>query len=118
MTQKERGIKDVLCKAISKRNVIYFYYESEISGKKGWRTVEPYIVGIKPNDNIFLAALPVSELTLMKKDRRLRHYSLHIMKASKLEVLPDSYKEPNVPRHMIDDTPTIKVICRYMYNDE
>jgi hypothetical protein len=62
MTQ-EMGITKILCKAIQHRQLLRFYYGSEKSGKKEWRTVEPYIVGIynKGQGNTFLAALPTSE---------------------------------------------------------
>jgi hypothetical protein len=61
MTVHEEKLKRILCEAIENRQSIRFYYESKSSGKKGWRIVEPYIIGTKRTGNVFLAGMPVEE---------------------------------------------------------
>ena len=114
----EEKIQKVLRKAILERKLIRFYYESESSGKKEWRVVEPYIVGIKETGNKFLAALPITELSKPLDKRVTGHYLLKKMDLKKLELLDETFDEPHVRRKRIVDTPTIKVICRFIYSDE
>ncbi|MEO6730725.1 MAG: WYL domain-containing protein [Ferruginibacter sp.] len=117
-SKKEKEISGVLCDAINKRKLIRFYYQSVTSGKKGWRTVEPYIIGVKENGNVFLAALPITELSKKIEDRSLGHYLINRFDISTIEVLEPTYQEPRVERFKIDDTHTIEVLCRYYYKDE
>jgi hypothetical protein len=108
----------IVSQAIDNRQLMRFYYESSSSGKKEWRTVEPYILAKKHNGNVFLAALPLEELKKNIADRNTGHYLLSKMDINQLEILPEKYDEPKVARERITDTPTIKVICRYIYKDE
>lgn len=117
-SKKEKEILGVLCDAINKRKLIRFYYQSVTSGKKGWRTVQPYILGVKVNGKTFLAALPITELSKKIEDRSLGHYLLNQLDTSTIEILEPGYKEPRVERGKIDDTPTIEVLCRFYYKDE
>lgn len=118
MTEEIKEIIDVLCRAVSGRFLIELYYESK-SGKKV-RMIQPYIVGIKDlgKGNIYLAALPVEELSKNIKDRELRHYLLKDIDIKELKVLSETFNEPGVSREKIVYTPTIKVICRFIYEDE
>lgn len=120
MAAKRQDILNVLCDAISQKRLIKFYYESASSNKKEWRVVEPYIVAIKDKGegNVFLAALPTTELSKRIEDRITGHYLLERIDISKLEVLNETFDQPNVERKRIVDTPTIKVICRFKYRDE
>jgi len=119
LLKKKKDIVDILCDAIKKRSLIKFCYESTSTGK-GWRTVEPYIVGIKDNGagNIFIAALPIKELSKSITERELRHYLLKKLDINAFELLKEAYDEPHVERDKIVHTPTIKVICRYYYPGE
>lgn len=118
MKQKNDDVQAILCDAIRQRRLVKFYYESDSSGKKEWRTAEPYIIGIKHTGNVFLAALPVPEIPKPIEKRVTGHYSLKKINVTSLEILSEKYKEPKVERKRITDTPTIKVICRFKYNDE
>jgi hypothetical protein len=62
--------------------------------------------------------LPVEELSKNIKDRNLRHYLLKDIDIKKTKVLSKTFIEPSVPREQIVPTPTIKVICRFIYADE
>jgi hypothetical protein len=117
MEHKREGLKDILCKAIKEKRLIKFYYESDTSKKKEWRTVEPYILGIKENGNAFLAASPIKKLK-GNVNEHLGHYLLKKIDLNKFELLQKTYKEPKVDRKLIIDTPHIKVICRFVYPDE
>ena len=110
----------LLCEIIDQRKLISFYYESKTSNKKEWRTVEPYIVGIKDKGagNIFLAALPIEQLSKKIKERTLGHYLIEKLDVSRFKILEETFDEPNVERHKITHTPEIKVICRFIYADE
>jgi len=114
------SISKILCEAIRDQRLIEFYYESKKSGKKEWRTVEPYIVGIydKGKGNAFLAGLPISEIAKEINARVIGQYLLSKIAREQLKVLEETYTEPKVPRKRIVNTPTIKVICRYYYKDE
>jgi len=116
--EETKEIIEIVCNAISDRKCLEVYYESK-SGKKP-RTVEPYIVGIKDGGkgNIFFAALPLEELSKNMDDRKLGHYLLKDIDIRRIKVLSETFIEPGVPRKKIVDTPTIKVICRFIYPDE
>jgi hypothetical protein len=111
------NLVSILCKAIEQRRLVRFYYVSE-SGKKGWRKVQPYIVGVKENGNTFLAALPLEELKKEIGKRKTGHYLIEKIDIDKLEVLSETFSEPNVDRKRVTDTPSIQVICRFRYNNE
>ena len=120
MTKKKKEITAILCDAIKERKLVRFYYESLSSGKKDWRTVEPYILGIKERGegNAFLAALPITE-KIKKIDKRITgHYLLDKIDVNKIEILAATFDKPHVDRSRIVNTPTIKVICRFIYDDE
>jgi hypothetical protein len=118
MEQKSEELKDILCKAIKEQGLVKFYYESDKSKRKEWRIVEPYILGIKENGNIFLAALPTEELGKNIKNRSLGHFLLNKIDLTRFERLKKKYTTPNVERRWIITTPHIKVICRFVYDDE
>ena len=90
MPKKKKDISDILCDAIKQRSLINFYYESDSSGKK-WRTIEPYIFGIKDKGtgNTFLAALPVEELSKRIEARRMGHYLLKKLDINAFELLKE-----------------------------
>ena len=79
MHEIEEKVEELLCKAIEERRLLKFYYESEKSKKKEWRIAQPYNVGIKENGNVFLAALPISELRKKIQDCVTGHYWLKKM---------------------------------------
>lgn len=114
----EEKVQKILCKSIQERKLLRFYYESESSGKKEWRIVQPYIVGIKESGNKFLAALPITELSKPIDKRVTGHYLLKKINLKNLEVLDEVFDEPHVSRKRIVDTPTIQVVCRFKYDDE
>lgn len=118
MTPHEEKLKKVLCEAIKNRQLIRFYYESESSGKKEWRTVEPYIIGIKHTGNVFLAALAIEERIKPIEERITGHYLLKKISEDKLQILSELYSEPKVERQRIVSTPSIEVLCRFKYKDE
>ena len=82
--------------------------------------VEPYILGIKDKGagNIFLAALPISERAKKLEQRVTGHYLIDKIDSNLLEILEDTFDEPKVARHRIVTTPTIRVLCRFMYDDD
>lgn len=118
MQPKEEEIKELLCAAIKQRHLVKFYYESNSSKKKEWRTVRPYLIGIKENGSIFLAGLPITELPKKIEKRITGHYLLRKIDIMKLEVLSETFSDPGVPKKRVIDTPTVKVICRFIYEDE
>jgi hypothetical protein len=120
MTKKKKEVTEILCDAIKRRKLIRFYYESASSGTKDWRTVEPYIIGIKDRGagNSFLAALPITEMLKPIEKRITGHYLINKIDVNTIEVLEDTYNKPHVERERIVNTPTINVICRFIYDDE
>jgi len=118
--QEAEDIIDVICKAIKQGRFVKFYYESDSSQKKEWRTVIPYIVGIKDrgNGNLFLAALPIAELSKPLITRQPGHYLIKKIDINRFEVLQEIFENSSVPKNLVLDTPTIQVICRFKCADE
>jgi hypothetical protein len=119
LSTHEQDVVKLLCQIINRRQIITFYYESK-NGNKGWRKVEPYLVALddKGAGPSFLCALPVEELDKEIGIRYTGHYFLEKIDLDKFKILQETYVEPNVARDRITSTPTIEVICRYIYADE
>jgi hypothetical protein len=113
-----KNIIKLLCKSIRERRLIRFYYESDSSGKKEWRTIEPYIIAKNAKDNLILVGLPLEQIPNRIDKRITPHYLIEKFDINKLEILSKTYKEPKVSRDRIVDTPTIEIICRSIYEDE
>ena len=113
MEQKREDIKDILCKAITKRQLIKFYYES--SGGKYSRKVEPYLLGVKHNGNVYFTGYeyPSKERVRKKGHDRQGQYLLNKIDSNKFEVLSETFGRIKIPEERIfGELPTVKVICR------
>jgi Fic family protein len=113
MEQKREDIKDTLCKAINKRQLIKFYYES--SGGNYFRKVEPYLLAIKHNGNVYFTGYeyPSKERIKQKRNDRQGQYLLNKIDFNKFEVLKETFESIKIPEERIfGELPTVKVICR------
>jgi Fic family protein len=115
--KKIKTVRQKLIFAITALSQIKFHYEST-SKKEEWRIAQPYILGVKANGNIFLAALEEDELDKPKDDRIIRHFTLSKIDLDKLEIGKKTYVAPEVPETWIKNTPTIRVMSRFIYDDE
>ena len=90
MTPHEQQIIDTLCLAIQGKNVVRFWYEN-VSGRKEWRIVEPYLVGAFPQKHIQLSAwlLPTPEQILAGQQDGWRSYILK--KISEVQILEQAF---------------------------
>ncbi|MDB5229215.1 MAG: hypothetical protein JWN76_20 [Chitinophagaceae bacterium] len=119
---KEKIIKliKILCAAITEKRLITFYFESSIG--KMWRTVGSYMLAIKKTKNkgevIYFAGLPIEKLSEKLDDRQPGQYELEKLDLKKMEVLDETFDDPGVPRNIVVHTPSVKVICRFIYPDE
>ena len=118
MDVKQKALIKKLCDLIKQRRLISFYYESKSSGKKEWRTIEPYIIAENLKGNLILVGLPIEQRTNAIKKSITPHYLIDKINIGKLEMLSETFEEPKVERHRIETTPTIKIICRFKYEDE
>lgn len=77
MTSHEQHLISVLCPAIQSRNHIRFWYQNR-SGRKEWRSVEPYLIGAFPQRHIQLSAwlLPTAEQIQTGQQESWRSYTL------------------------------------------
>lgn len=108
----------VIYKAIRQRSIVKFPFESE-SGNIGDRTIKPYMVYLNEKGEIKVAGLP-EELWNAPIDQRksARHYLLNKIDVKRLEVLPETFDDPGVPRSIVVTVKIVKVICRFIYDDE
>jgi len=111
-----RGIITLLCKIIKQRRLIKFYYESDTSGRKGWRTVRPYMV-IPIGVNIQVVGTPVGEINKILNKRQPGHYLISKLIKEKIVILSETFKDPGVPREIVVNTKS-RVICRFIYDNE
>ena len=113
---------ELLYKAILQRRFLKIYYESESSGRKDWRTIRPYMIWPNNKNNLALAGVPIEELQKFSKAKRrsgqyLLTQLITRLKDEQIQILPETFDDPGIPRQRVDDTQT-KVICRFIYNDE
>jgi hypothetical protein len=80
-------IKDRICKAISERKVIRFYYGS------GERLVEPYVCGISRTNKLVLIGFQVGE-----RGSGLRRFGWHMFDVVNISYLGVTKKEFNISR--------------------
>ena len=111
-----REIIKLLCKIIKQKNLIKFYYESGTSGRKGWRTIRPYML-IPIGANIQVVGTPVEELNKILSKRQPGHYLISKLSKKKIVILSETFNDPGVPREIVVNTKS-RVICRFIYDDE
>lgn len=111
----------LLCKAIKNRNLLKFYYESEASKRKEWRTIKPYMVWPNSNSNLSLAGEPLDfkldKNGIIMSGQYLLSQLIERLNEKRFEVLIDKFQSLRVPRDRVDNTKA-KVICRFIYDDE
>ncbi len=101
-----------LCKAIHEKRLIKFFYENTTRNHKDWRTIEPYLIGIrKENGNIFLTGwfLPTKEQ--LEKGEKAEQKQYLIDRIEKLSVLDKKFSWVRIDADKIYNTPTIEVVC-------
>ena len=111
-----KQIIEIICRAIREKKVIEFHFESD-SGNKGLRKIKPYMVYINDKDEIKVAGLP-RELWNIKGKKQPRHYLLEKINLNELEVLEEKFNDPGVPREIVVATKIVRIICRFIYDDE
>jgi hypothetical protein len=106
--------------AIKNRRLIRFYYESISSKKKGFRIIEPYIIGIykEGNKNTYLSGLPYEDFKKGIRRTEQGQYIIGKINHKQLEILPDKFEEPGVERTQLVSTPNVEIICRFIYPNE
>src|SRR5436853_7337004 len=87
-----KNIIKLLCKIIREGRLIRFYYESDSSGKKEWRTIEPYIIAKNAKDNLILVGLPLEQMPNRIDKRITPHYLIEKFDINKLKILSKTYK--------------------------
>lgn len=116
MDKQQTLLIEKICKTISKRKILWFYYES--SSGNYWRKVEPYILAIKDkgNGNIFFTGYvyPSKERETKSGDNNNQgQYLLSKIDINRFEVLDESFNILKVDYEKIfGELETIKIICR------
>jgi hypothetical protein len=113
---KQRRLILLFCKAINERRLVKLNYESN-SGNRD-RTVLLYLVGVNKKGNIEVAGVLIEELSKFILKRYSGHYLIKEIDIEKVDILNETFKDPGVERKRVVDTPTVKIICRFIYNDE
>jgi len=110
----ETKIIRLLCKAISTKHLVRFWYESDKNGTKDWRIVAPYLLGKKKtNGNLVIGGY--FEATGDQVNRgltsRSARYLVKKLQPDQFEILKDRFTrlKPN-PKKMFD-TSRLEVLC-------
>jgi hypothetical protein len=111
----ETKIIRLLCKAISTKHLVRFWYESEKNGRKDWRIVAPYVLGKKKtNGNIVVSGY--FEATRDQLNRgfssRSTGFLIKKLRLEQLEILRDRFTRLKLDPKKIFDTSRIEIICR------
>jgi hypothetical protein len=115
-----KEVIEIIWEAIKNSRLIKFYYESISNNNKDFRIIEPYIVGkyTTGNKNIYLSGLPYDDFEKKIKRTQQGQYLIGTINPHKLEILRDTFEEPDVERKQLDSTPNVEIICRFIYADE
>ena len=114
-TKEQADIIKLLCKAITEKKLIKFYYENTTREHKDWRTIEPYLLGIrKHNNKVFLTGwfLPSKKQAADNQIAEQKQYIIDKIDGDSLQLLKQTFTKIKVPRNHIENTPTIDVICK------
>ena len=76
------------------------------------------MVCIDKDGIIKVFGLPRRLWNLTEGEKQPRHYALDKIDLKRFRVLDQSFHGPEVPRRFVVDAPTVRVICRYIYQDE
>jgi WYL domain-containing protein len=109
----EKKLSEIISQAIRDRKKMRFYYES--SGGKYWRKVEPYLLAVKQNGNLYLTGYeyPSKERVKEKGNDRQGQYLLNKLDLNKLEIFNETFGDIKIPQERIfGELPTVQVVCR------
>jgi hypothetical protein len=75
-----------------------------------------------PKKKLSLAATPIEELQKTSIDERtsgqyLLTQLITRLKDEQIQILPETFDDPEIPRKRVDDTQS-EVVCRFIYDDE
>jgi len=111
--KSEKKLSEIISQAIRDRNKIRFYYES--GSGRFWRKVEPYLLAIKQNGNLYFTGYeyPSKERIKEKGNDKQGQYLLSKIDLGKFEILNETFKSIKIPEGRIfGKLPTVKVLCR------
>ncbi|WP_018614132.1 hypothetical protein [Segetibacter koreensis] len=117
MEQTKIELIEIICDAIRQKHLISFYFESQ-KGGKDWRKIKPYMIYINENREIKVVGLPHKLWDGPIKDRQPRHYILDKINLKQFEILSETFDDPGVARNMVDSTKKVKIIFRFIYQNE
>jgi hypothetical protein len=112
---KQATVVRKLCKAIQEKRLVQFYYESKTSDKKEWRTVEPYLIGLRKKDgHIILSGwfIPTKEQLSENQREDQKQYLIERIHKDEIRVLPKTFTRLKVDSRKIYQTPTLEILCR------
>ena len=105
--------------AINDRHLMKFVFASKDQNPKQ-RTIRPYMI-IPRNGNLELVGVLTTELSTPENKRQPRHFVISQLaarlKSNQVEVLPERFNDPGIPRDIVDNTIQTPV-CRFIYEDE
>jgi hypothetical protein len=116
MANHEAKLSKLICECIKEHKVLWFYYES--SSGKYRRKVEPYILAVKDNGNLFFTgyAYPSKEAKHKNTNDNQGQYLLNKIDINQFEVLDETFNKLKLDYEKIfGELPTIKIICRVKF---
>ena len=114
---KIRVLIEISWNAIKQRHVLKLSFVSN-SGNIGVREIKPYMVYINDKREIRVVGLPRNLWQASIDHRDPGQYLLEKIDVSQIEVLSEKFGDPGVPRDIVVKTKIVKVICRFIYDDE
>ena len=117
---KQATIVRKICKAIQEKRLVKFYYESKTSDKKEWRTVEPYLIGIRKQDGHMVLSgwfIPTNEQLRRNQQEMQKLYLIDRIQKDAISVLPEKFSRIKVDARKISHTPTLEILCRVNFLD-
>lgn len=105
---------ELLCRAITNKRIIKFFYQDKYSNKAGWRLVEPHLIGIhKSTGSKILVAWEINESNKYKTGKLLMWKSYIIDRIENLEITSRTYSQTR-PYYNSDDRRMKSIICYVM----
>ena len=112
---KQATVVRKLCKAIQEKRLVQFYYESKTSDKKEWRTVEPYLIGLRKKDGHLILSgwfVPNKDQLNEKQQPMQKLYLIERIDKDEIKVLAKTFDRLKVDSKKIYQTPTLEILCR------
>lgn len=97
--------------AILKKSIIRFKYESNTSAKEGERSVEPYLLGVNEQENLYMSGFSLDSLNAGEPEEKChKNYLLQNIDESSFTITDDTFDKLRIAPEKVYKTKKVVVL--------